>query len=374
MNQLTSLDVSKNKELKVLRCSDNQISSLNVSENTLLEELSCSDNQLKSLDVTNNTKLKEVHCTSNRLTSLDVSKNALLESLWCDDNKLTALDIDNNKELDDLSFWGNQLTRIDVSGNTKLRRIECDDNPLISIDLGNNTLLERVMCRWTQLTTLDVSNCPKIVQYISEDYFHDRIDWIEYGVYYEGDDWLEYGLMCDTYVQIIGGNPVEIPVNWGEPTYTWADDCSTVTAQRVDKDDNTRVQTETVNTTSKETKAATCTADGEKMYTAVFTNPAFAEQMKTVAVSALGHDWGETKYIWAKDFSMLTATHTCKRDAMHIETENAIPVVTVTKAATCEEDGEAAYTATFVYLPFAPQTKTAPIAALGHDWGEAEYV
>jgi hypothetical protein len=64
-NQLTSLDVSQNTALTVLKCSSNQLKSLDVSHNTALKELWCSSNQLKSLDVSHNTALELLYCNSN---------------------------------------------------------------------------------------------------------------------------------------------------------------------------------------------------------------------------------------------------------------------------------------------------------------------
>ena len=74
LNQLTSLDVSKNTALIWLNCKSNQLTSLDVSQNTALERLYCYSNQLTSLDVSNNTALTWLECYSNQLTSLDVSK------------------------------------------------------------------------------------------------------------------------------------------------------------------------------------------------------------------------------------------------------------------------------------------------------------
>ena len=74
---------------------------------------------------------------------------------------------------------------------------------------------------------------------------------------------------------------------WGEPTYVWAADNSTVTATRVCANDSTHVETETVNTGYEVTTAPTFTTVGEGVYTATFTNPAFAEQTKTVEIPKL---------------------------------------------------------------------------------------
>ena len=80
--------------------------------------------------------------------------------------------------------------------------------------------------------------------------------------------------------------------DWGAPTYTWSTDYSSVTARRVCKNDSTHVETETVNTTSEVTKAATCDSEGVTTYTAVFENSAFAKQTKSVTdIPATGHSW-----------------------------------------------------------------------------------
>ena len=157
---------------------------------------------------------------------------------------------------------------------------------------------------------------------------------------------------------------------WDVPTYEWAEDNSTVTATRVCKHDATHIETETVNTTSEVTKAATCEAKGETTYTATFANTAFETQTKVVEnLDALGHDWNEPTYEWAEDNSSVTASRVCKNDATHIETETVNTTSAVTKAATCEAKGETTYTATFTNPAFETQTKVVEnIDALGHDW------
>ena len=57
VNQLTSLDLSKNTALTLLQCTDNQLTSLNVSGCTVLSTLYCRGNQLTSLDLTQNASL-----------------------------------------------------------------------------------------------------------------------------------------------------------------------------------------------------------------------------------------------------------------------------------------------------------------------------
>lgn len=85
-NQLTELDVSKNKKLRIFDCAGNQLTKLDVKENTALTHLTCTDNQLSSLDVSRNTALEYLFCNENQLTSLDVSANKALKELYCSDN------------------------------------------------------------------------------------------------------------------------------------------------------------------------------------------------------------------------------------------------------------------------------------------------
>ena len=81
------------------------------------------------------TNLRELYCNGNNLTSLDVSKNKILSLLSCENNKLTSLDVSNNTDLRTLICPENKLTSLDLSENTSLIELDCKDNPLTSIKL-----------------------------------------------------------------------------------------------------------------------------------------------------------------------------------------------------------------------------------------------
>lgn len=86
--------------------------------------------------------------------------------------------------------------------------------------------------------------------------------------------------------------------DWGEVTYTWASDNSSVTAKRVCKRDSSHVETETVETEATNiTKAPTCANTGTgDIKTKPFTNEAFQEQTKTnveLPVDPNAHVWDE---------------------------------------------------------------------------------
>ncbi len=156
---------------------------------------------------------------------------------------------------------------------------------------------------------------------------------------------------------------------WGDVTYTWADDNSTVTATRTCTHNPEHVQSETVAVTS-ETVPATCEEAGKIIYTsAEFENEAFEVQTKEVeGEPALGHDWGAPTYQWSEDNSSVTATRVCGHNAEHVETETVNTTRTVVEP-TCEEVGSITYEAVFENEAFAKQTKTVEgAAATGHEY------
>ena len=134
--------------------------------------------------------------------------------------------------------------------------------------------------------------------------------------------------------------------DWGEPVYAWAEDNSTVTATRICANDPDHVEAETVSTSAEITLPAACEEPGETTYTAVFTNPAFETQVRTVAdVPAAGHAWGQPQWLWAEDNSAATAIFTCGSDASHV-VEIAADVTETTTEPTPASAGQTIYTAT----------------------------
>ena len=163
--------------------------------------------------------------------------------------------------------------------------------------------------------------------------------------------------------------------SWGEPTYDWAEDRSSVTATRVCEDDEAHAETETAAVSAEVTKDPSCEEAGETTYTAAFENEAFAAQTRTEAdLAPLGHDWGEPVYEWAEDLSRVTATRSCANDPAHVESETAAVSAEVSTPATCEEMGATTYTAAFENEAFTAQERTeTDIAALGHSWEKATH-
>lgn len=98
--------------------------------------------------------------------------------------------------------------------------------------------------------------------------------------------------------------------DWGEVTYTWADDNSTVTATRTCKrDDCGANEIETANATGEITTTATCMTRGEKTFTSeAFKNEAFTVQTKEVdlGLDKTNHVGGSTWYLEDSEESTYT--------------------------------------------------------------------
>ena len=186
---------------------------------------------------------------------------------------------------------------------------------------------------------------------------------------------------------------------YGEVTYTWE---QTGGAWKATAKHACTVceweESETVNATGAQSKAPTCSVNGETTYTAVFDNPAFETKTQTVAdIDALNHDWktewskdgdmhwhdctrcdekndeaahtyGEVSYTWEQTGGAwkATAKHACTVCEWE-ETETVTATGAQSKAPACTVNGETTYTATFTNPAFETQTKTVDdIAALDH--------
>ena len=83
--------------------------------------------------------LKYLDCGLQELTSLDVTRNAELRYLHCAANDLTVLDVSRNTKLKRLTCWGCLLETLDLSHNDSLEYLNCmeplNDGTLKSIIL-----------------------------------------------------------------------------------------------------------------------------------------------------------------------------------------------------------------------------------------------
>ena len=101
---------------------------------------------IKSLNgIEHFTKLKELWCDRNELSTLDLSKNKNLYYLSCNENKLDTLILGQKNKLKILSCNNNQLSHLDLSKSPQISSLECNNNHLKNIDLSNNPSLKTLV-------------------------------------------------------------------------------------------------------------------------------------------------------------------------------------------------------------------------------------
>ena len=157
-NKVSSIDLTNNDLLKVLKLYMNPIKTLNVTNQTGLQELDCSYCELTELDVTKNTKLLSLQCYGNELTTLDLSKLPELLELNARVNKLTGVDFTNNPKLQVVNMTNNELSTIDVAHLTDLVSLEATGNKLTTLDVSKNTQLQVLGVGNNKLTELNLDN------------------------------------------------------------------------------------------------------------------------------------------------------------------------------------------------------------------------
>ena len=152
--------------------------------------------------------------------------------------------------------------------------------------------------------------------------------------------------------------------SYSKPSYAWNKDFSKCTATK----ECTRCHkklTQTVKTSKKTTKKATCTEKGKRTYTAKFSKYDFGTKKKNVSIKALGHSFDKVSYKWNASYSACTAKAVCGRCNASVS-EKATVTSKVTKSATKNATGIITYTATFTNKAFATQTKNVTIPKVAY--------
>lgn len=178
-NNLTTIDLSHNKNLSYINCHHNQLNELDVSGLPLLETFYCGHNALPSIDVSKNEKLEDFDCQDNHLDTLDVSQNKELVKLSCGTNNLTELDVRENKKLKELSCYESKLSNLDLRNQTELEVLKCWKNPLNVLSISANTKLKKLYVNKTNLTSLDATNNTALEEFNGND--------CSYNIAVEGD-------------------------------------------------------------------------------------------------------------------------------------------------------------------------------------------
>lgn len=142
---LKEFDATKYPKLEVLKIFSTQVTSVDVSKNPNLRELDLDNDKLTSdVDISNCPELIELSVNSTGIKKLDVSKNKKLEKLdICGNEGIELIGIEDLTTLKELLAWSCGLKKLDVSKNKGLEKLDINANSLVAIDLtGLDSLTE----------------------------------------------------------------------------------------------------------------------------------------------------------------------------------------------------------------------------------------
>lgn len=135
---LKEFDAAKYPKLEVLKIFNTQVTSIDVSKNPNLRELDLGNDKLTSdVDISNSPELIELSVNSTGIKKLDVSKNKKLEILDIGGNKgIELIGIEDLTTLKELTAWTCGLKKLDVSKSKGLEKLHINDNSIVAIDLS----------------------------------------------------------------------------------------------------------------------------------------------------------------------------------------------------------------------------------------------
>lgn len=154
--ELSVLDVNRNKMLIFLTCVGNYLTSIDVKKCFSLRMFNFENNQLKVLHLENNTKLHNISCYNNPLIVLVLGNHPNLKGILSENTRLSSLDVTGCPNLVSLACQNNQLYSLDLSHNPKLDFLVCSENRLTALNVSQNLLLSHVNCYGNPFVTDDV--------------------------------------------------------------------------------------------------------------------------------------------------------------------------------------------------------------------------
>ena len=109
---LSSIDLTRNTNLKELYLNDNKLTSINLSKCTQLVKLNLSDNQLQSINIRMNTLLTELKINNNSsISTLNIDNNTVLKVLEAEGLSISTLDMSQHSSLKDVKLRNNPQLR-----------------------------------------------------------------------------------------------------------------------------------------------------------------------------------------------------------------------------------------------------------------------
>lgn len=193
-NNITKLDVSKNKKLRILSCANTKLKKLDLENNANVEKLWYTAKN--AVNLSKLSKLKELRIQAGEVKRIDLSKNKNLEIIDLNNTqienlviegfpKLVSVGVSNNKKMKSIVIRNNseltefnidsnpKVTSIDLSGLTKIKKIGHSNigkvgylstgNNVTSIDVSGDVCLEELTCNnATKLTEIKMEGLTKL--------------------------------------------------------------------------------------------------------------------------------------------------------------------------------------------------------------------
>ena len=176
-NDLDSINITENSQLKFLYLNFNSFYKIDTSGNPHLEVISLDNNKIiPELDFSSNLSMEHIALPNIALGGMsgyigpggyfDLSNLIHLEGLSLGNNNLTSVDVSNNNNLLQLKLGGNNISEIDISNLVSLEEFSIESSPITSIDLSANTQLYELSVSSCNLEgTLDISMIENLMKF-----------------------------------------------------------------------------------------------------------------------------------------------------------------------------------------------------------------
>ena len=177
-----------------------------------LENLDCRNNTLSSLDLSRNTQLKSLVCNGNRIGTLDLGNNKLLDNLSCKNNLLTDLTVNGLPLLENVSCSENpELETLVFSDCPLLTTVSCPNCKISQLDLSESYQLRDLFAAENHLDSLDISRCPNLIRLDIYAQYKERLKLRLTQAQYDG--FALFKRHVNTDFEFVGANGVEIVVS-----------------------------------------------------------------------------------------------------------------------------------------------------------------
>lgn len=157
-NQITSIDLSKSRNIHTLNIGYNQLENIDLSKNKRLQNIDISNNMLTELSLSGHNNLITLECSGNKIESLVLTNCTSVRYLRANNNHLSAINLQNLAALEELELYNNRLTSIDLMYLNKLKTLKISNNYLTTLDLKWNPELNIL---WADTNCFKYSTMPQ---------------------------------------------------------------------------------------------------------------------------------------------------------------------------------------------------------------------